>query len=424
MTEFILLAAALLVAVLLILAIPLLRPRQRAASDASDRRSANLAILRDQLADLEQERSEGTLSAADFEQARSELQRRLLDETGTEEAPTAAAGGRKTALAILLAVPIATAAGYALLGEPRALDPQLTQPASRAGEQQVQALVETLAARLKDKPDDADGWVTLARSYKALGRFTEAAAAYSRASRLVDTSAPLLADYAETLAQIADGSLLGRPKELIEKALKLDPDEPQTLLLAGAIASEERRFEDAANYWQRLLTQIDPNAEEAKTLAAAVAKARAVAAAGASSAAPASSDAGKDKKATAPHAAGKDAQAGHGSVAGDVTLAPALAGRVKPDDVIFVFARAEDGERQPLAALRGKVSELPLHFRLDDAAALPGGRHISDVASVIVEARIARSGRAQSSSGDLYGRLKGVRTDGGTVHLVIDQIEP
>lgn len=416
MTEFIIFAALICAAAVLIIATPLLRRRPGAAQAASaSRRDANLAILRDQLAELEQERREGSLSAADFEQAKGELQRRLLDESSGDEGSSAAANttGRTAAFAVLLALPIAAGALYALLGEPRALDAQLTQPAARADEQQVAALIDKLAARLKEHPDDVEGWVTLARSYKTVGRFTEAAAAYARGGRLLDENAQLLADYAETLAQIAGGSLAGRPRELIEKALKIDAEDPQVLLLAGAVASEEKNYAVAADYWQRLLDQMDPNSEDAQMLAGAIAQARA--AAGTPVAKPGS---GKDK------AAGKPAPAGAtGGVSGEVTLAPALAGRVAADDVIFVFARAEDGERRPLAALRGKVSELPLRFTLDDAAALPGGRKISEVATVIVEARIARSGKAQSSSGDLYGRLSGVRT-GSRVKLVIDQVEP
>jgi cytochrome c-type biogenesis protein CcmH len=423
MTEFIILAALLSALVVLIIATPLLRSRATPAQRSASRRDANLAILRDQLAELEHERGEGSLSAADFEQSKSELQRRLLDESeGSDggEAPAAtAASGRNTALALLLALPIAAAALYALLGEPRALDAQLTQPATQASEQQMEALIDKLAARLKEKPDDVAGWVTLARSYKTLGRFNEAAAAYARGGRLLDENAQLLADYAETLAQIAGGSLAGRPKELIEKALKLDADDPQVLLLAGAIASEEHNFAAAVDYWQRLLAQLDPNSEDSQMLAAAVAQARA--AAGGVKSPPtvgATGAAAKSKE--------KDKAAAGGAftgVAGEVTLAPALAGRAAPDDVIFVFARAEDGERRPLAALRGKVGDLPLRFSLDDTAALPGGRKLSEVATVIVEARIARSGKAQSSSGDLYGRLSGVRT-GSKVSLVIDKVEP
>lgn len=410
MTQFLIFAALLIGAAVLIMALPLLRRAARPAdlaAQAAGRRAANLAILRDQLAELDNERKEGTLSDTDFAQAKDELQRRLLEETEAgEPALAATASGRNSALFLLLALPIAAAAGYAILGEPRALDPTMTQSASRAGEQQLQGLIDQLAERLKQNPDDVEGWVTLARTYKTLGRFTEAAAAYARGGRLLDENTQLLTDYAETLAQIAGGSLLGRPQELIAKALSIDPDDPQALLLAGAAASEQGKFAAAADYWERLGKQMDPDSEEGRTVAGAVARARAAAA-------------GHEptQDAAQPAAANR-------SVSGEVSVAPALAARVKPDDVVFVFARAEDGERRPLAALKGSAAELPLKFSLDDAAALPGGRKLSEVDKVTIEARVAKSGAAQKASGDLYGRLAGVKTGSKQLVLVIDQVEP
>lgn len=414
MTQFLIFAALLIGAAVLIMALPLLRRAARPAdlaAQAAERRAANLAILRDQLAELDNERKEGTLSDADFAQAKDELQRRLLEETEAgEAAPAATASGRNSALFLLLALPIAAAAGYAILGEPRALDPTMTQSASRAGEQQLQGLIDQLAERLKQNPDDVEGWVTLARTYKTLGRFTEAAAAYARGGRLLDENTQLLTDYAETLAQIAGGSLLGRPQELIAKALSIDPDDPQALLLAGAAASEQGRFAAAADYWERLGKQMDPDSEEGRTVAGAVARARAAAA-------------GHEPT---QEAAQNTAQPGaaNRSVSGEVSVAPALAARVKPDDVVFVFARAEDGERRPLAALKGSAAELPLKFSLDDSAALPGGRKLSEVDKVTIEARVAKSGAAQKTSGDLYGRLTSVKTGSKQLVLVIDQVEP
>ncbi|MBL8373478.1 c-type cytochrome biogenesis protein CcmI, partial [Accumulibacter sp.] len=122
MSAFIIVAALLVVAIIAILLPPLWRLPEPVGS--GDRREANLAIFRDQLAELEREREEGSLAEADFVQAQAELQRRLLDEVEPQSAPAARTqGGRKTALALLLIIPLATAAGYLLLGEPRALDP-------------------------------------------------------------------------------------------------------------------------------------------------------------------------------------------------------------------------------------------------------------------------------------------------------------
>jgi cytochrome c-type biogenesis protein CcmH len=405
MTGFIIVAALLVVAVIALLLPPLWRaPR---ASGTADRREANLAVFRDQISELERERHDGLLAEADFVSARNELQRRLLDEV--QPATTTPAGndsaGRKTALALLVIIPLAAAAGYTLLGSPRALDPLQRQ--ARLAPQQIAEMVAGLVEKLRKNPDDSQGWVMLARSYKVMERFPEAAEAYSRAGTLVDQDAALLADYADVLSRSHGGSLQGKPIELVERALRIDPDEPQALLLAGAAASDRQQFAAAATYWARLLAQLEPGSEEARALEAAIAKAREIAAA----------QAAGDKPGTIP-------TAGAGAVSGEVTLSGKLAGQAKPNDILFVFARAEDGPRMPLAAMRATVADLPLRFRFDDSMALGGGRKISDFKTVSVEARIAKAGMAQSSSGDLFGTLKGVKPGSQNLRLLIDQVQP
>ncbi|HRD90614.1 MAG TPA: c-type cytochrome biogenesis protein CcmI, partial [Accumulibacter sp.] len=320
-------------------------------------------------------------------------------------APATRAGGRRTALLLLLIIPLAAAAGYALLGNPGALDPLQRQ--ARIAPEQIDAMIGGLIEKLQKNPDDSKGWVMLARSYKVLERYPEAADAYARAGTLVDQDAGLLADYAEVLSRLHGGSLQGKAGELITRALKIDPNEPQALLLAGAAARERQDFAAAAEYWSRLLPQLEPGSDEAKTVEAAIGEAREIATARAGGGTPA----GK-----------KDVHSG--LVAGEVTLSGQLAGRVQPDDVLFIFARAEEGPRMPLAAMRATVADLPLNFRLDDSMALTGGRRISDFASVSVEARITRAGNANTSSGDLFGRIAGVKPGNRKLRLVIDQVQP
>ena len=404
MSAFIIVAAMLVVAIIAILLPPLWRlPKP---SGSGDRREANLAIFRDQVAELEREREDGSLAEVDFVQAQAELQRRLLDEVEAQPAPAARTqASRKTAFALLLIIPLAAATGYLLLGDPRALDPLQRQ--ARIAPEQIEGMLAGLVEKLKKNPDDSKGWVMLARSYKVLGRFPEAADAYGRAGALVDQDPTLLADYAEVLSQINGGNLQGKPTELIERALKLDANEPQALLLAGAAASDRQDFAAAAEHWSRLLAQLEPGSDDAKALESAVSKAREIAAA----------QTGDGKTARKPAAAS-------GAVSGEVTLSGKLAGQAKPDDVLFVFARAQEGPRMPLAATRATVADLPLSFRFDDSMALAGGKKLSDFATVSIEARIVKAGQAQSSSGDLFGTLTGVKPGSHKLRLLIDQVQP
>jgi len=278
MTPFLALATLLIVASAVLLATPLLR-RPRQDNNGTDRRSANLAIFRDQLAELEDERDEGSLTADDFAQAKTELQKRLLDELPAEAAVNrAAAPSRKTALAVVFALPLAALLGYALLGNPAALNPANTRPQEQVTAAQIEAMVGKLAQRLQQNPGDTKGWVMLARSYKTLGRYAESAEAYAKGFALVENEPALLADYIEVLAMLGNG-FGGKPAELLDKAIKLAPNDPQILLLAGAAASERKDFAAAVGHWEKALAQLEPGSEEAEALAGAITQARAASAA-------------------------------------------------------------------------------------------------------------------------------------------------
>nr|MBL8410363.1 c-type cytochrome biogenesis protein CcmI [Dechloromonas sp.] len=266
MTQFALFAT-LLIVVVAAFVLPPLWLGVRAGKPRTDRKEANLAIFRDQLAELDREKAEGTLAAADFEQARAELQRRLLEEVdaGPAEATVGApAASRKTAIAILLLLPLAAMAAYALLGNPRALDPAQTaarpaQPQMTA--EQIDEMVAKLAARMEANPDDLQGWLMLGRSYKALGRYDDAVKAYAKAESRINEDPELLASYAETIAMAGGKGLAGKPRQLVEKALKIDPKHGHSLFLAGAAAMEAGENQKGIAYWEALLPQVEPGSE-------------------------------------------------------------------------------------------------------------------------------------------------------------------
>jgi len=265
MTQFAIFAT-LLIVVVAAFVLPPLWLGVRASKPRTDRKEANLAIFRDQLAELDRERAEGTLAAADFEQARSELQRRLLEEVdaGMTEAAGTTVASRKSAIAILLLIPLAAMAGYALLGNPRALDPAQTsarpaQPQMTA--EQIDEMVAKLAARMEANPDDLQGWLMLGRSYKALGRYDAAVKAYAKAESKINEDPELLASYAETIAMAGGKGLAGKPRQLVEKALKIDPKHGHSLFLAGAAAMEAGENQKGIAYWEALLPQVEPGSE-------------------------------------------------------------------------------------------------------------------------------------------------------------------
>lgn len=263
MTQFALFATFLVVVTAAFI-LPPLWLGLRAPKASADRKAANLAIFRDQLAELEREKAEGSLAEADFEQAKRELQRRLLEEVepaDDETTPASHAPTRKMAIAVLILLPVLAMTAYTLLGNPRALDPDQRVAQPEMTKEQINAMVAKLAERMKANPDDTKGWLMLARSYKSLGRYAEAVEAFSKVEKVIDESPDLLAGYAETIAMAEGKGLGGKPTQLIEKALKLDPKHGHSLFLAGAAAMDRGDKKQAIAYWEALLPQVEPDSE-------------------------------------------------------------------------------------------------------------------------------------------------------------------
>lgn len=395
---FYLFAAALVVLTLGLLLPPLLR-RQQSDTDGDRHRAANLSVLRGQMAELEQERSEGLLADADFEQAKRELQRRLLEEVAPDNSPARAGdgkpAGRLAALVLLVMVPVLGALGYWTLGTPQALDPLATTKAADITPEQVEKMVANLAARLEANPDDTQGWVMLAKSYKALGRAQDAVNTYARIEAKIGDNPALLVDYADALAMLAGGNLAGKPLALVNQALQLDPSNLFALWLAGTAAFDKKDFAKAIAYWERALAILPPESEDRQLLSESIAAAR--------------SQAGSKPDASR-------------AVGGSVELAPALKAQAAADDTLFIFARPLEGSRFPLAVARLRVADLPYNFVLDDSMAMMAEQKLSSHTQVIVEARISRSGNAIAKEGDLQSKPVTARLGEKKLKLVIDQV--
>jgi len=407
MIGFALGALVLVAATLAFLLWPLARaPRDSTAADAA---ATNAVVLRDSLAELERDHAAGTIAPAEYEQAKLELKRRLLEDTASAEAAPSGARRRPlAAVATAIALPVTAVGLYLVLGAPGALDPEQRQP--QLGRADVEAMVEKLAQRLQNRPDDAEGWAMLGRSYRVLGRNEEAAAAYARAERVVLADSRLLVDYAESLALAHGGNLQGRPAELVARALELDPGNPLALMLSGAVSFQREDYAGAIRRWEKVQALLAPGSEEARAVGDSIAKARELALAQPPAQAAAKAPAGKAAVAA--------------KVAGTVRLADALSSKASPTDTVFVFARAAGGPGAPLAVMRRQVKDLPLRFALDDTMAMAPDRKLSGFPEVVVGARVSRSGDAIQRSGDLQGLSRPVKVGASGVVVVIDSAVP
>jgi cytochrome c-type biogenesis protein CcmH len=370
--------------------------------------------------------------------ARAELDRRALSEAAVDEGAASgttahAATGRRgrwlTGSALGL-VPVLAITGYLALGNPAALNPP---------DQQFLQMVDALAERLKTNPQDAEGWVMLARAYQITGRIPEAVAAFEKASALRPDDANLIAGHADALAMV-QGSLSGKPFELIVKALKIDPKNQTALALAATAAMENGQFDESIALWRRLAAVVEPGSRDRQAVEQAIEQVQQVAlakgvklagestgAAATDSAAPATpapqAPAAVPAKGATPAAtAATAASPATASISGEVTLAPELMRQAKPDETVFIFARAVDGPPLPLAVIRTTVKELPLRFTLDDSMSMAPTARLSMHRQVVVSARVSRSGQAMPQPGDLIGTVQPVAVGATGVQVRIADV--
>ena len=426
-------AAAGLLAAALALLLPALARQHPAGPAAPSSTQTNVQILRDQLSQLDAELASGAITAAQHQLAQGEIEQRVLDEeAGSGQPDVVAAPSRKTAWALGLLVPLFAVGLYGLVGNLQALAPQ--PPV--ASERDVEALVSKMAERLESQPDDVLGWTLLARSYAAMQRFPESSKAYRRAIALNPKDAQLLADLADVLAMIQGRSAEGEPTRLVEKALQLEPNNLKALALAGGAAFDRNDFAAAQGYWSKARQLAPPDSDFAKGLDRGIAEARAAAAnpgspiIASAAAAPApvqlaasSAPAAAAAAATAAKGDTSSASAG-GGISGRVSLAPTLAARVAPTDTVFIFARAAEGPRMPLAILKRNVSDLPIRFTLDDSMAMSPELKLSKFPSVVVGARVSKSGNAMPQPGDLVGQSAPLTAGSAGLELVIERVQP
>ncbi len=391
MFVFIVTAGAMLCAALGFLLTPLLKgPRNAHASPRA--LSGNLVdIYQNQMNEVDGDLASGTLAENFGPEARRELEERMLADLSQVQHAVVSRwqSSSKMAIGVLAIVPLAAGLLYWQLGNPGAL--LARQWHANAGAHtttpdQIAMMVDGLARKLAANPENPDGWAMLARSQVVLGRYGEAVAAFEKAVSLIDDAA-LIADYADAFAMTQNGRLAGRPMQLVRRALKLDPANPKALALAGTDAFDRGRYRRAAQLWEAALKSTPPDSEFSTSLRASVNEARSL---GGMPVASSGTGSGTSRAAA-------------DQVSGRISVSPNLAHEIPAAGTLFIYARAENGSRMPVAILRRKIQELPDEFVLDDRASMSPELKISGFKSVIVTVRVSASGDAMPASGDLIG---------------------
>ena len=272
-------AGLILIALAFVLPTALQDASESDATTAEDeRKEANIAVYRDQLSELEADLHNGIVSEDQYAQDRDEIERRLLEDTATtkfKKKVTPPAVARNTAYLLGIGLPLVAVIFYLEVGSPKSIGEQPSVvPASRPAaaappertEAQIAANVEKLAEKLKSNPSDPQGWTMLARSYNSMEKWGEATGAYAKATELSPNDADLWAEYAFASAMANGKKLAGKPLELVNRALKVDPQNAKALQLAGSAAFEVKDYKKAIDYWQRVLNQVPAGSEVAQAI--------------------------------------------------------------------------------------------------------------------------------------------------------------
>ena len=416
--------------------------RSKGGKSGVERGATNVSIYQDQIAELDNDLRNDILNQEQYNQSKYELQQRMMQDMSEEDpiSGTRTTSNRSiaTSAVIILAMPILAVSLYLLLGNTKALMPQpaigqariADQPSMSEGaahpDQEISSMVDNLVARLEKQPDDLEGWLMLGRTYSIMGRFEEASEVYAKLLARSPDSPEALVNYADVFAMTQDGSLAGKPIELINKALRIEPKNAKALALAGTAKFEQGNFKQAAVYWEELLAIIPADSRLAQSVSGSIEKAKALASSGKDPTISMAQSSNLNNQNTSSPNGQKvtnvvGAESSASTISGVVKISPALAGKASPEDTLYIYARAKDGPRMPLAIVRLQAKNLPAQFSLKDGMGMNPNMKLSSFPEVVISARVTKSGKAIPASGDLQGFSEVVKIGDQNVKILIDQ---
>lgn len=400
---FWLLVTAMTGVALWLIVMPLLKQEKTGDSELDDQ---NIAIAKQRWAELKAQLAAGAINNTQYQEQYSELEMVLNDDLGIQtQRNDEKATGRWIIAPIAIVLPVLAVSLYVAVGDFDAIQmasSSQSSPHQSPSAPDVNAMVDGLAARLKQNPEDAGGWEMLGRSYKYLKQFQKASYAFSQAYRLRGDQTNILLQYADSLAMANNGSLKGKPAELVYKALKQSPNDQTALWLGGMAKAESGAYSEALLYWHRLKKILPADSESYQELMGLITNVQAQI--------PDSDVANVD--AVAPV---EVVTATHARVQVKVSLAQDLKGKTKPEHTVFIYAQAMNGPKIPLAIVREQVKNLPMTITLSDQQAMSPMMKLSSFEQVKLIARISKTGSAMPQKSDLIGELGPVSTSKNTL---------
>ena len=393
--------------------------------DEIERSALNVSITKERLSELETELEQDTISQSEYDQTREELEQALLydveQETTAVKKVNSHTYNRFTRIALIFSVPVFAISLYAYLGQPDLIEgggkkQAAATPAGHASANgagslgTVEQMVEKLAAKLKENPDNAEGWFMLARSYMSMNRYEEAVVALEKTNQLIPNNPVVMLRYADALTMLHGGKISGKPFDLIKRAVAIKPDDPTGLWLIGMGYEEQGEYQKAISYWNLLLPLVkdEKSTNEVKAL---IRRARTKAGINIAESSVPATMATEKKEVT--------------SLKVSVSIDKSQLKNVSMEDTVFIFAKATSGPPMPLAVARIKVKDLPIEVTLDDTMAMIPSMKLSNFIKVQVSARVSKSGQPSAQSGDVQSEVRIVNSSQKEkIKLTISEVVP
>lgn len=395
--------------------------RREQANADTERLALNVEIFRDRQAELQQDLDAGRITTEERDALELELERNLLvdAETMRDGSQGRAHLGGFAMLAVFVMLMGGTYWWYAQQGSLDALkqaqamrfsEADMAEARAAAEQGDMNALIEQLYGKLKQAPDNMEGWSLLARSAMNMERYDLAEDAYRNLIRLSEQQdanpAPIYGLLAQAQYFGNGGVMTTAVNDALNKALTLDAGESNALGLKAIHAFEQAQYREAARLWQQIV-RLNPDHPARSSIEAGITRARHLS--GDFASGPPSDDLANAEKIGA-------------RIQVAVDLAPELKANLSGNERVFIFARAVSGPPMPVAASKHSVADLPVTIMLDDSKAMSPAVTLSSVEQVNVVARISKSGDPIAQPGDLEGSAESIATrTGERVAITIDR---
>ena len=377
-----------------------------------DRKQQNILIAKQRQAELQISSNDAIIDSAAQQQAEVELQEALLDDINETVVKSYTQLSGKWSILIIILLPLLSLMIYAQVGSPEyahtappsvSASPQIQSP-----EHDINGLLERLESTIAENPENPTGWVLAARTYMTLRQFDKAEFAYAQLNKLVNDNADYLAGWADATIMVNNSEFNQHARELIDRALKINPSHINALWLAGLGAESLGNNQQALNHLQKLLPLVSDDEQSADQVKLMIKRN--------------SNLLGLEVEST--NTENEVATNQGKQIQVQVSITDTLNDQLTGNETIFVFARATSGPKVPLAVSRHSAKELPLKITLTSEMAMLPSMTIDQFDELTIAARVSKSGDPIAKPGDFSSNLEqlSAQYDGETVILEINEV--